>query len=94
MGLIDKLEDIRRKPEEVRRKYVYGAVLVSMFFIVIIWLFSLKESMRSFSGESNDFQSIKEQFDDLKPVDLPTMENILPETKQPTQEGALTPSNQ
>lgn len=42
MGISNKIEEIRRKPEHIRLRYVWSLVAVSMFFIIIIWFFSLK----------------------------------------------------
>ena len=42
MDIFDKLEKIRRKPEHIRLRYVWGAVAVCMFFLVFVWIFSLK----------------------------------------------------
>ncbi len=44
MNINDKLEEIRKKPEHIRLRYVWAMVAISMFFIIIIWFFSLKAS--------------------------------------------------
>lgn len=43
---MDKIEEIRQKPEHERIRYVWGMVSVSMIFIVFIWLFSFKSMFR------------------------------------------------
>jgi hypothetical protein len=53
MGLNDKIEEIRNKPEHVRIRYVWIGVLVTMILIIVIWFFSLKETFRS-TGTIND----------------------------------------
>ncbi len=43
MSIYDKIEEIRQMPEEKRIRYVWLAVAVCMFFLLIIWFFSSKE---------------------------------------------------
>lgn len=40
-----KIEFIRQQPEPVRMRYLFLCLSIAMFFIVVIWLFSLKESV-------------------------------------------------
>ncbi len=40
MNLERKIEEIRKKPEHIRLRYVYGMIAVSMFFIILLWIFS------------------------------------------------------
>ena len=42
MGLYEKVEEIRSKPEHIRIRYVWAMVAIVMFFVLIIWFFSLK----------------------------------------------------
>ncbi|MBU2028424.1 hypothetical protein KJ761_00855 [Patescibacteria group bacterium] len=42
MNLSEKIEEIRQKPEHIRLRYVWFLVALSMTFIFIIWIFSLK----------------------------------------------------
>ena len=42
MNLAEKIEAIRQKPEHIRLRYVWFLVVLSMTFIFIIWIFSLK----------------------------------------------------
>jgi hypothetical protein len=52
--MLDRIEkkilDIRNQPEPVRMRYLLMSLLVTMFFVVIIWIFSLKESVRDISN--------------------------------------------
>ncbi len=50
-GLWEKIEWIRKQPEHIRMRYVFGCLLVSMAFIFGIWLLSLKESFQSISRD-------------------------------------------
>lgn len=45
-ALEKKILFIRQQPEEIRMRYLFVCLFVSMFFIIIIWLFSLQESAR------------------------------------------------
>ena len=40
-----KIQFIREQPESVRRRYLFICLFASMVFILVIWLFSLKESV-------------------------------------------------
>ena len=42
MDISSKIEAIRQKPEHIRLRYVWFFVVLSMTFIFIIWIFSLK----------------------------------------------------
>jgi len=64
MSLQNKIEEIRKKPEHIRLRYVWALVAVSMFFIIIIWFFSLKNSQTQTASPLNsvDTSAITEQF--------------------------------
>ena len=42
MNIQKKLEEIRQKPEHIKLRYTYFSVAISMFFIIILWFFSIK----------------------------------------------------
>ena len=44
--IAEKIDEIRKKPEHVRVWYTWIAVFIIMFFVVIIWIFTLKESLQ------------------------------------------------
>lgn len=46
-----KILEIREQPEAVRMRYLFLCLGVTMFFVVIIWLFSLKESVNTISRQ-------------------------------------------
>ncbi|NTW27639.1 MAG: hypothetical protein HGA36_04900 [Candidatus Moranbacteria bacterium] len=77
MKLSEKIEQIRREPENVRIRYVWGSVAVSMFFIVAIWIFSIgslfqKDETQADSADSTvpdiseQLQNIKQQAPSIK----------------------------
>jgi hypothetical protein len=42
MNIYNKLEEIREKPEHIRMRYVWLCVVVSMLFVLAIWVFSFQ----------------------------------------------------
>jgi hypothetical protein len=46
MSIADKIEEIRKKPEHVRLRYVWFFVVLSMLFVVALWIFSLKAAVQ------------------------------------------------
>jgi len=47
MSLSSKIEEIRRKPEREKIRYVWAMVFICMIFIIFVWIFSLKNSMQN-----------------------------------------------
>ena len=41
-----KIEEIRQRPEHVRVWYAWVSVAVVMFFVLVIWIFTLQENFR------------------------------------------------
>ncbi len=68
MGIYDKLEEIRKKPEHIRMRYVWGMVAVSMALVLAIWVISLKSGPKpeTSSIESLNTAQITEQFNQGK----------------------------
>jgi hypothetical protein len=66
MGIQNKIEEIRKKPEHIRLRYVWAMVAVSMFFIIIIWFFSLKSGQTEKAPALNgiDTTKITDQFNE------------------------------
>jgi hypothetical protein len=67
---MDKVEEIRKKPENIRMRYVWFFVAVSMFFVIILWIFSLqaiKQESQPSTSSSNLFDSdVFDQFGEQK----------------------------
>ena len=40
MGIYDKIEEIRQKPEHIRMRYVWLMVAISMTFVLAVWFLS------------------------------------------------------
>lgn len=66
-SLSDKIEEIRRQPEHIRIKYVWGGVAVSMFFIVVIWFFSIASMIQSgkVQNDGDNIEELKAQLEDI-----------------------------
>ncbi len=60
LDIKQKIEEINRKPEHIRKKFMYGAVFVCMVFVVVIWLMSMKInfSSSSYNKETQEPTSI------------------------------------
>lgn len=50
MGIKEKIEEIRQKPEHIRIRYVWALVAICMVFVIIIWVISLKAQNNSNTG--------------------------------------------
>lgn len=74
MNIHKKFEEIKRSPEHIRLRWVWGLVAISMLFIFFIWLFSLqamfkKDELRSSKNNQNmedSLNKIKESAPSLK----------------------------
>lgn len=73
MSIQDKIEEIRRQPEHIRLRWVWILTAVSMLFVIIVWIFSLKdENVRIDAPNLNpeqrnileDLEKNKESFQD------------------------------
>ena len=58
--IVEKIEEIRQRPEHVRVWYAWASVLVVMFFVIIIWIFTLQENLRE-SAPIDDVKRIQER---------------------------------
>lgn len=56
--IVDKIAEIRQKPEHVRVWYAWASVGVVMFFVIVIWIFTLQENLRE-SSPKEDVKKIQ-----------------------------------
>jgi hypothetical protein len=42
MGIFEKIEEVRQKPEHIRVRYVWACVAISMIFVLALWIFSFR----------------------------------------------------
>jgi hypothetical protein len=54
MNISEKIEKINQKPEHERIRYVWGMVAISMFFIIALWIVSLKDTFTSKNNSANE----------------------------------------
>ncbi len=90
MSLDKKLDEIRRKPEYIRKRYVWISVILCMIFVLIIWFFSLKTNFSNTNNENTQpFTDIQEQFNETEGVlpQMPSIEDFV------TAEGQISPEN-
>ena len=79
-GLWEKIEWIREQPEHIRKRYVLACLVVSMAFILGIWLLSLQAGFRSIG---QDIPAAAEKGKELLPGgQVPSLGNLL-EQAQP-----------
>ncbi len=77
--LWEKIESIREQPEHIRMRYVVGCLIVSMLFILGIWLLSVGEGFRNISKEASDATM---QGGELMPKDqVPSLNDLLEQAK-------------
>ena len=60
---------IRKKPEHVRLRYMWGSLVISMLFIVCIWLLSVRINLlkaRSDNSTSESINQIQNQITDIQ----------------------------
>ena len=75
INIWEKIEWVRQQPEHIRMRYVFGCLIVSMSFVIGIWLLSLKESFGNISRDvSNTAEKSKEQLPDVK---IPALDSLL-----------------
>lgn len=54
MAFIDKIENIQRKPDHIKRWILFAGVFVIMFVIVSIWVSTLKVTLGENGGEKKN----------------------------------------
>lgn len=64
-----KVHDIRREPEHIRMRYMWGALALSMAVIIFIWIMSMKTNFLQIQNDPDMHQSLdtlQEQIDTIK----------------------------
>jgi hypothetical protein len=81
--ITNKIEIVRQEPEHVRIKYVWGAVALSMIFILGIWIFSMstffkKNPTEKIEEEKTGIEDLQQQLRELKKnaPEKPSIENF------------------
>jgi len=75
LNVWEKIEEIRRQPEHIRMRYVFGCLFVSMLFITGIWILSLQESLSAIGNKLP--QSIENSKEALSKEQMPSLNSLL-----------------
>lgn len=89
MNISDKIEEIRKKPEHIRMRYVWAGVLIAMFLIIIIWFFSLQETFKN-SAPKPDTESFQNQWEKTK-ENMPSIGEFIQNTDQSPSANEISP---
>ena len=75
------IEEVKQKPEAMRRRYMYGCVAVAMVIVIAIWLLSV---MQSFQSASEDVTAVKNQVTNTFPKtpETPSLSDIAEQGKR------------
>ncbi|MDP1619869.1 MAG: hypothetical protein Q8M12_02630 [bacterium] len=76
---MEKIEEIRKKPEHIRRRYVWFFVGVSMVFIMMIWVFSFEDwtsDQVMKPGSYDNLSDVANQFEIQKDSVQATVDNV------------------
>ena len=83
MDIHKKIEEIRQKPDHEKIRYVWGAVTISMLFVFIIWIFSIRVSF-----QKNQTTETNQATEELE-AKLKNLKEAAPSLKNLTGEGLL-----
>ncbi|MFZ2192846.1 MAG: hypothetical protein WAV31_01260 [Candidatus Moraniibacteriota bacterium] len=84
MNIERKIEEIRKKPEHIRIRYIYGLIAISMFFILLLWFFSFfsaniyEDPATKLKNEQimRDFQAQKKSLEDVTKNTKDAIDNL------------------
>jgi hypothetical protein len=92
----EKIEEIQKQPENIRIRYVWGSVAISMLVVIAIWIFSMGSL---FQGDKNQATqsvdsapSITKQLEELK-KQAPSLKDFSEESLNVENEGVVIPQN-
>lgn len=69
MNIKEKIKEINSQPENVRMRYVWGCVAVSMLVIFVVWIFSIVSMFsgrKNISEDNSGMANIQEQLNNIK----------------------------
>lgn len=67
MSLMDKIENVQKKPETIRRRIVAVSVFVIMFLVIVIWVSTIRLSFGADDTEK-ETASIYSPFSMIKDI--------------------------
>jgi hypothetical protein len=96
-----KIEKIRREPEHIRLRYIYGIIAVFMVFVVVLWFFSFFTNIKQDDAISklnaqkiiDDFQAQKKSLQDIGNVTRNSINNLGNTSSQSDINTSTTPAN-
>ncbi|MCX6731647.1 MAG: hypothetical protein NTX55_01525 [Candidatus Parcubacteria bacterium] len=56
---MNKIENLQKKPESIRRRILFVSVIAIMFVIVVVWIFTLNLSMKSSEKNETSYTPFK-----------------------------------
>jgi hypothetical protein len=59
MSLINKIENLQKKPESIRRRILFVSVIAIMFVVVVVWIFTLNLSLNSSEKSETSYTPFK-----------------------------------
>lgn len=80
MGLFEKIEEIRKKPEHIRLRYVWFFVIICMILIITLWFFSITTDIADLAEKNKEKRS-SQQLEDIKNSGSDLFENIKEQTQ-------------
>lgn len=98
MDINKKIDEIRSKPEHVRMRYVWGSVGTCMLFILVLWVFSVRETIKTMSNQVKSSGScitdFKNKFDEQnKKEEALSIGEIMDQTSQKLEAGITDQNN-
>lgn len=93
MSISDKIEEIRQKPEHIRLRYVWLFVGICMIFIIIVWIFSIKNMFQFSAPADQGLTDLKNQANNST-GQLPSLKDLLDKNSQALEEGIKASGNQ
>lgn len=67
---MDKIEEIRQKPENEKIRYVWGMVTFCMIIIFFVWIFSLQDLMDNDQDKINSGSEILGDMEKLEKTEI------------------------
>ena len=89
MNISNKIEEIRRKPEHIRMRYVWGSVLIVMLLVLILWAFSIQDAFRK-KDSQNDKSGPLRNYLDKSGDELPSIQNFSGQDQGTSTENEIT----
>ncbi len=72
-----QIVSIRKKPEHIRQRYMWGSLIASMFFIVCIWLLSVRINILKTTTDSSASKSINQIQNEITNIQKKTEDDTI-----------------